>query len=154
MVLGQQTVDERSTEVGSRPSDDLTRLDVVGPLLAARTGDTRWTDSTATLIVGGKSNLTYELSSPAGTLILRRPPSGSVLATAHDMGREARIQQALAATAVPVAGIVLVDDGEAAGFPFYVMQRVAGVVLRDEMPPDVAATPQERLALGHDLGHV
>jgi aminoglycoside phosphotransferase (APT) family kinase protein len=57
---------------------------------------------TATLVAGGRSNLTYVLVSDAGRLVLRRPPLGHVLATAHDMAREHRVLSALHGTAVPV----------------------------------------------------
>src|SRR3954454_6777523 len=72
---------------------------------------TRWLHSrgladgelTAHLMAGGRSNLTYVLSAPGGArLVLRRPPLGHVLATAHDMGREHRVLSALHGTAVPV----------------------------------------------------
>jgi aminoglycoside phosphotransferase (APT) family kinase protein len=61
---------------------------VVGPYLAKVLGDSGWQYPTVTLIAGGKSNLTYRVDSPAGTVVLRRPPLGHVLPTAHDMGRE------------------------------------------------------------------
>jgi aminoglycoside phosphotransferase (APT) family kinase protein len=86
---------------------DLVRPDRLGPVLADATGDGRWRSLDAALIAGGKSNLTFELTSAAGALILRRPPSGELLPSAHDMGREARIQRALEATSVPVPKIVL-----------------------------------------------
>ena len=57
----------------------------------------------ARLITGGRSNLTYEVCDAAGRrLIVRRPPLGHVLATAHDMGREYRVITALQGTAIPV----------------------------------------------------
>jgi aminoglycoside phosphotransferase (APT) family kinase protein len=71
---------------------DLVRLDPLGPALAEAAGDGRWRSLDATLIAGGKSNLTFEVTSEAGAVILRRPPSGELLPSAHDMGREARIQ--------------------------------------------------------------
>lgn len=115
-------------------SASLAHIDIVGPLIADATGDPGWKDATADLVAGGKSNLTYLLNSSAGELVLRRPPNGSILPTAHDMRREARIQQALAGSAVPVAEIVLVDDGRAIGVPFYVMAKVPGGVIRSTLP--------------------
>ena len=116
----------------------LTRPDLLGPVLCRATGDDRWRQLEASLITGGKSNLTYLLRSPAGELIMRRPPSGMVLATAHDMKREVRVQRALAGSAVPVPEIVLYDDGDLLGAPFYVMARVSGLVIRDTLPPGFA----------------
>lgn len=85
------------------------------------------------LVTGGRSNLTFRVEDRAGhAWVLRRPPLGHVLATAHDMGREHSIQSALAATDVPVPGIVgLCQDEAVNGAPFYVMDFVEGAVLRD-----------------------
>jgi aminoglycoside phosphotransferase (APT) family kinase protein len=129
----------------------LTRPDLLGPLLSQATGDERWRQVRASLITGGKSNLTYLLRSPAGELVLRRPPSGAILATAHDMRREVRVQRALAGTAVPVPAIVAYDDGNLLGVPCYVMTRVPGLVIRDRLPAAFATGPAERRALGYAL---
>jgi len=131
---------------------DLVRLDRLGPALAHATDDERWLSLDATLITGGKSNLTFEVTSEAGAVILRRPPSGQLLPSAHDMGREARIQQALAGTSVPVPRVVLQEaSGDLLGVPFYVMDKVPGHVIRDEMPAGYAETPAEKLALADAL---
>lgn len=124
--------------------DHLVRLDHLGPALARATGDARWHNVSAELISGGKSNLTFTLRSEAGELILRRPPSGKLLPTAHDMGREARVQRALADTEVPTARIVLTDGGDLIGVPCYVMEKVPGHVIRGELPAGYADTPAER----------
>lgn len=83
------------------------------------------------LIAGGRSNLTYKVTgSDGGQFVLRRPPLGHVLATAHDMGREHRIISAVGLTQVPVAKAVgLCTDSDVNGAPFYVMDFVEGVVL-------------------------
>src|SRR2546430_4491660 len=78
--------------------ENLTRLDLVGPALARALGDPGWERLEASLVSGGKSNLTFELTSDAGEAVLRRPPDGPLLPRAHDMGREARVQRALAGT--------------------------------------------------------
>jgi aminoglycoside phosphotransferase (APT) family kinase protein len=85
------------------------------------------------LIAGGRSNLTYRVADAAGhAWVLRRPPLGQVLATAHDMGREHRIISALAPTDVPVAPVVgLCTDESVNGSPFYVMDYVDGLVARN-----------------------
>ena len=69
--------------------------DVVGPQLAEALHDDRWCECDVALISGGKSNLTYRVSSDAGELVLRRPPLGHILPTAHDMAREHRVLSAL-----------------------------------------------------------
>lgn len=85
------------------------------------------------LITGGLSNLTYNVSDAAGRRwVLRRPPLGHVLATAHDMGREVRIITALRNTNVPVAPVVgYCDDVDVNDAPFYVMDFVDGVIARN-----------------------
>ena len=122
----------------------LVRLDRLGPDLAWATGDDGWLDARAELISGGKSNLTFTLSSGAGELVLRRPPTGELLPSAHDMAREARVQHALAATDVPVARIVLRDEGDLIGAPCYVMEKVPGHVIRGELPAGFATSPVDR----------
>jgi aminoglycoside phosphotransferase (APT) family kinase protein len=86
----------------------------------------------AELIAGGRSNLTYAVSDGAHTWVLRRPPLGHVVATAHDMSREYRVMAALAGTDVPVPRVFAAcDDTDIIGAPFYVMDRVEGRVLRE-----------------------
>jgi aminoglycoside phosphotransferase (APT) family kinase protein len=128
---------------------DLAGIDRLAPVLAEQLGDDRWRRSDVALISGGKSNLTFLVTSPAGEVVLRRPPTGTLLPSAHDMVREARVQRALAGTDVPVAQILLADEGELIGVPCYVMQKVSGHVIRGELPPSYASTPEERRAMGH-----
>lgn len=82
---------------------------------------------TAKLIAGGKSNLTYRVTDGNSSWIVRRPPVGELLATAHDMSREYRMMSALAPTAVPVPAMyAFCDDVAVLGAPFYVMAEVDG----------------------------
>jgi len=84
---------------------------------------------------GGASNLTYLLAYPGRDLILRRPPSGTKAASAHDMGREFRIQSALAPVFPYVATMVgHCTDESVIGSEFYVMDRLDGVIPRRELP--------------------
>jgi len=85
------------------------------------------------VIAGGHSNLTYRVSgSGDADLVLRRPPLGHVLASAHDMGREHRILSGLQSSAVPVPSVKgFCEDVSVNGAPFYVMDFVDGHVLRD-----------------------
>ncbi|WP_416969111.1 phosphotransferase family protein [Streptomyces sp. 4F14] len=87
---------------------------------------------TGQLIEGGRSNLTYTVSDGAKRWVVRRPPLGHVLATAHDMRREHRVIDALHhGTAVPVPGpVLLCEDEEVLGAPFYVMEFVEGTPYR------------------------
>ncbi|KQX77442.1 MULTISPECIES: phosphotransferase family protein [unclassified Streptomyces] len=96
---------------------------------------------TGRLIEGGRSNLTYAVSDGTAKWVVRRPPLGHVLATAHDMRREHRVISALHPTSVPVPRPVLLcedpDNGAAPGAPFYVMEFVEGTPYRtaDELAP-------------------
>jgi aminoglycoside phosphotransferase (APT) family kinase protein len=85
----------------------------------------------AELLAGGRSNLTYAVTDGATRWVVRRPPLGHVLPTAHDMAREHRVMSALCVTAVPVPRPVLYcADTEVLGAPFYVMEQVDGVAPR------------------------
>jgi len=105
---------------------------------------------TAELVAGGRSNLTYVLDDGTRRFVLRRPPLGHVLATAHDMSREHRMISALTGTAVPVPEpLALCEDDAVNGAPFYVMSHVDGRVLRngDDLA-DLDGAARETLARG------
>ena len=98
------------------------------------------------LIAGGKSNLTYVVTDGTTEWIVRRPPLGHVLATAHDMGREYRVMSALQGTDVPVPiTYAMCTDTEVIGAPFYVMQRCVGTPYRRK---------EELIALGEERTRV
>lgn len=86
-----------------------------------------------TRIKGGHSNLTYEIDDAAGRkLVLRRPPLGHLLPTAHDMNREWRFISAFHPTPVPVPPpLDFCEDTDVTGAPFYVMAFVEGHVMHD-----------------------
>jgi len=106
-------------------------------------------DLRGTLITGGRSNLTYVVNDGTSEYVLRRPPLGHVLATAHDMAREFTVLSALAGTAVPVpTPYLLCTDPEVLGAPFYLMSRVPGVVLRNRHQTDPMSEAQR-----HDIAH-
>lgn len=106
------------------------------------------------LIAGGRSNLTYGLTLAGGRrIVLRRPPLGHVLPTAHDMGREYRVLSALGdAGSVPVPRtLAFCDDEDVIGARFYLMDYVEGRVLRtredaDDLTPEQARGLSEALA--------
>ncbi len=87
---------------------------------------------------GGHSNLTYLLRIGERELVLRRPPFGTKVKSAHDMGREHRILAGLAPhlDLVPTP-LLYCDDLEVLGAPFYVMERLRGLILRRTLPPGV-----------------
>ena len=99
------------------------------------------------LIVGGRSNLTFRVADANGVrYVLRRPPTGHVLATAHDMAREHRIITAVGRTDVPVPRTLgLCTDESVNDAPFYVMDYVDGEVLDS---PEQAVLLPEHLRTG------
>jgi aminoglycoside phosphotransferase (APT) family kinase protein len=114
-------------------------------------------DLSVELIQGGRSNLTYRLvfradgaaadqGSPVTRLVLRRPPLGHVLPTAHDMAREYRVLSALCGTAVPVPRpVALCQDPAVIGAPFYLMEWVDGIVFRTSEDAKILSAAQAGL---------
>jgi aminoglycoside phosphotransferase (APT) family kinase protein len=111
-----------------------------GPVTATRIGD------------GGGSNFTFLIERACERFVLRRPPRPPLPPSAHDMVREARLQQAIrAAGFARLADIVAVcDDDSVIGVPFYVMRHLDGHVITQELPPGLETKPA-RHALGLDL---
>lgn len=106
-------------------------------------------------IPGGRSNLTYRVTDAEGRrFVLRRPPLHSVLASAHDVGREYRIMSALQDADVPVPPVVGAEPGDhVTGAPFYVMEFVDANVIRE--PEDAAAlSPAARRRVAEQLADV
>jgi aminoglycoside phosphotransferase (APT) family kinase protein len=117
----------------------------VGAWLAGVLEDEAWRDCALRPIGAGRSNLTYRVDSPAGAVVLRRPPVGQVAATAHDMGREQRVVSALASTDVPVPRVLAASSGgPPVDAPCFVMELVEGVVPLGELPAGWATTADER----------
>lgn len=105
------------------------------------------------LVAGGRSNLTYRVTDAEGRrVVLRRPPTGLVLESAHDVAREHRIISALLPTAVPVPPVLgLCEDPAVTGAPFYVMEFVDGAILRDERAVEAAFAVGDRHRLAETL---
>jgi aminoglycoside phosphotransferase (APT) family kinase protein len=112
-------------------------------------------DLVVELIAGGRSNLTYRVgwrasgepgAPPVTRLVLRRPPLGHVLPTAHDMSREYRVLSALHGTSVPVPRpVALCSDTAVIGAPFYLMEWVDGTVFRSSEDAKILTADQARL---------
>jgi aminoglycoside phosphotransferase (APT) family kinase protein len=120
-------------------------LDRLAAHLATHRPELATAPLSARLIAGGKSNLTYLLRAGERQVVLRRPPLGHVLATAHDMAREFRVISALAPTAVPVPeALLFCADPDVIGAPFYLMERVRGQVFRSRSQTDPLAADQRR----------
>jgi aminoglycoside phosphotransferase (APT) family kinase protein len=111
-----------------------------GPITATRIGD------------GGGSNFTFLIERGEERLVLRRPPRPPLPPSAHDMVREARLQNAIRASGFErLPDIVAVcDDESVIGVPFYVMRFLEGDVITQSLPPGLEDR-DARLALGMDL---
>jgi len=92
----------------------------------------------------GHSNLTYLIHMGDRKMVLRRPPIGTKAKTAHDMGREYKILKALKPvfSYVPQP-LVYTEDLSVLGCPFYLMERIEGIILRKEMPKGLNLTPDK-----------
>ncbi|MCS6899877.1 MAG: phosphotransferase family protein [Myxococcales bacterium] len=92
----------------------------------------------------GHSNLTYLVTVEDRELVLRRPPFGSTVKTAHDMGREFRILQKLSAV-YPRAPrpLLYLEEDSPLGVPFYLMERLQGIILRKDLPAGLVMAPEE-----------
>ena len=112
----------------------------------------------------GHSNLTYSLQVGPREMVLRRPPFGSKVKTAHDMGREFRVLSKLHAHYLPAPQVLLFcDDASVLGAPFYLMEPIHGLILRRDVPPGVNFSPEmarglcesflDNLALLHGLDY-
>jgi aminoglycoside phosphotransferase (APT) family kinase protein len=105
------------------------------------------------LIAGGRSNLTFGGRDAAGRrYVLRRPPTGHLLPTAHDMSREHRIISAVGPAGIPVpAALGYCADPAVTGAPFYVMDFVDGYILREEADVEDTFDLDARRRLAEDL---
>lgn len=103
-------------------------------------------------IRGGHSNETFFITRGAQEWVLRRPPRGHLLPTAHDVGREYRVLRALAQTDVPAPTPVLMcDDTSVIGAPFYLMERLHGDVIRTQLPGPFEQDVSARRSLAIEL---
>jgi len=120
-----------------RPGEELP-LERLAPYLRAQLGIGADPPIDITQFPGGHSNLTYLVTIGARALVLRRPPFGSKVKGAHDMGREVRVLERLAPV-YPRAPrpVHYCADEDVIGAKFYLMERVPGVILRRQLPPDL-----------------
>ena len=101
---------------------------------------------------GGFSNLTYCLQTADAEYVLRRPPVGANIKSAHDMGREFRVLSLLNGQYEKIpAPIVYCESVDVIGAPFYVMQRIQGVILRANNAPKMNLAPDLLHMLSENL---
>jgi len=95
---------------------------------------------------GGHSNLTYLVHHGEREYVLRRPPFGSKVKSAHDMGREVNVLTKLAPVFDRAPRVIAYSDSpDVLGAPFYLMERRRGVILRRELPPNLDTTQVRKL---------
>jgi aminoglycoside phosphotransferase (APT) family kinase protein len=116
---------------------DLSRLEPYLRDHLAVTGDLR-----VKQFPSGHSNLTYSVSIGDKEMVLRRPPFGSKVKSAHDMGREYHVLEKLHAAYPAPRPLLYCKDESVIGAPFYVMERVHGVILRRGLPAGFELAPQ------------
>lgn len=131
---------DQSTDIRAGEELDIALID---PYLKAHIAELHGTQ-TISQFPGGASNLTYLIQYPHKELVLRRPPFGQKARSAHDMGREYRILNQLkdAFPYCPEAYLHCTDES-LIGTEFYVMQRVKGIILRADLPPELALDAQQ-----------
>jgi aminoglycoside phosphotransferase (APT) family kinase protein len=95
----------------------------------------------------GQSCLTYLVSGDGWDVVLRRPPRGDLPPTAFDVTREYRVMRALQASGSPVPVprvLALCEDGSVIGAPFYLMEKLDGLVVRNELPEELSSMDDRR----------
>lgn len=131
--------------VSTRVGEELD-LESLGPYVRSHLrhihGDAVMGDLVVEQFPSGFSNLTYLLRCGELELVLRRPPFGNRVKSAHDMGREYRVLKGLEAV-YPLAPTPYLhcEDPEVIGAPFYIMERRRGIVLRRQLPSGLTLTP-------------
>ena len=139
---------DQATEI--RPGEEL-NLATLEPYLRMR-----FPDEAGALQVRqfpcGHSNLTYLLNFGNRELVLRRPPFGSKVKTAHDMSREFRVLSKLHAVYEPSPEVFFYcGDDSVLGAPFYLMQPIRGIILRKHLPSDLDLSPEKARQLSKSL---
>jgi aminoglycoside phosphotransferase (APT) family kinase protein len=101
---------------------------------------------------GGYSNLTYLITTAQKEYILRRPPFGAAIKSAHDMGREFRVLSAVKPHYEKVPQpVILCEDLTVLNAPFYIMEKISGVILRPSMAKEIHVTPARMKEISESL---
>jgi aminoglycoside phosphotransferase (APT) family kinase protein len=139
---------DRPVQIREGEELDLVRLE---PYLRAQ-----FPNETGRLIVrqfpSGHSNLTYSVKIGEREFVLRRPPFGSKVKSAHDMSREFRVLAKLHAVYPPAPEVLaFCEDESVLGAPFYVMQPIHGIILRKNLPREINLAPEKARQLNESL---
>ena len=100
---------------------------------------------------GGASNLTYQLAVGGREMILRRPPPGTKAKGAHDMGREFRVMQRLQPHFRCPKPLAYCEDASLIGSDFYVMEKLAGIIIHRDLPKTLSYSPERARQLAWNL---
>ncbi len=117
------------------------------PYLRAQVPDLPTGSTTLRQFQGGASNLTYQLDVGGYSMILRRPPAGTKPKSGHDMQREYRVLSALHGHFPCPRPLAYCEDAELIGAPFYVMEKLEGVILRRDPPKSLSYSPEQARTL-------
>jgi aminoglycoside phosphotransferase (APT) family kinase protein len=134
--------------------DELVPVEALAPWLDRVLGDGGGSTVTVTPLGEGHSNLTYRITRGDQAYVLRRPPAGPLLPTAHDVVREYRVLSLLAQSPLPVRApevLAVSMDESVLGVPCYLMAEVPGAVIRRALPSWLAADETAQHTLGLDL---
>ena len=130
--------EDHTSEIRAGEELDLARLE---PYLRSHFPDLAGT-LTVRQFPSGHSNLTYSVTFGDKEMVLRRPPFGSKVKTAHDMGREYHVLKKLHAAYPAPRPLLHCMDESILGAPFYMMERVHGIILRKDLPPGLELGPE------------
>ena len=130
-----------------RPGEELDKAKLAN-YLQRQLADTEWVAADSPLVVEqfqqGFSNLTYMVQLGGREMVLRRPPKGANVVAGHDMEREYRVLTGLVPLYAKIPRpVIFCADLDVLGVPFYLMERVTGVIIRNQSQPpsDLALTP-------------
>ncbi|MCK5914969.1 MAG: phosphotransferase family protein [Deltaproteobacteria bacterium] len=117
--------------------------------------DDLYEDIVITQFPSGYSNLTYLVSMGGRQMVLRRPPIGAKVKAGHDMGREYKVLKALH-PAFPYCPkpLAFTEDTSIIGTPFFVMERLSGIILRKDLPPELSFSRFQAANLCRTLTHL
>ena len=136
--LGEGGYQDRAVEIRTGEELDLAHLE---PFLRSHFPDEHG-PLTVKQFPSGHSNLTYSVALGEREMVLRRPPFGSKVKTAHDMGREYRVLSRLHSVYPAPRALLYCDDASILGAPFYLMERVHGIIFRRNLPHGFDITPE------------
>ncbi|RLD20041.1 MAG: phosphotransferase family protein [Bacteroidetes bacterium] len=134
--MGEEFLDKARAVRAGEEIDSLPFLDFLKERLADYPGEIEILQ-----FPGGYSNLTYLIKKGASEFVLRKPPLGANIKSAHDMGREFKVLSLLQPSYDKIpAPICYYEENDLIGAPFFMMERVKGLILRNKVPDGLSMT--------------